>query len=182
MSASTPKNPSESNPTREQVENFLGAAGTGKTAAVKEFLDKYPAYINTRDGGGSTALQQAVYYGPHEDTIALLLVRGIDVNASNNVGKTALQMAASFDHENIVKMLLENGASLDPKDNWHRTALDCAVESKHKGIVTILKQWEKHLAIEQQARELAEEIADFSPALKRAIPASRPLKTPAKGL
>jgi len=51
---------------------------------------------------------------------------GVDVNAPNNAGQTALHIAAQAS-DGIVKYLAEHGANLDAKDKQGRTALDIAM-------------------------------------------------------
>ena len=62
----------------------------GHDAAVKVLLDK-GADVNTRDDGGHTALHVAAIFGRSTIVQTLLDKEGIEVNAENNRGKTALQ-------------------------------------------------------------------------------------------
>ncbi len=81
-----------------------------------------------------------------------------------------------MENEDVVRLLLERGADIDEKDNEGQTALMLAAAVCRKSeIPALLEQWAEKLE-QQKARELAAELADFSPALKRDIPASRPLK------
>ena len=56
----------------------------------------------------------------------LLLTAGVDVNAANNNGQTALHGAAQAGWNNFVQLLAEHGAALDAKDHFGSTALDFA--------------------------------------------------------
>jgi len=58
--------------------------------------------------------------------VAFLVESGVDINAANNAGQTALHIAAQAS-DGIVKYLAEHGASLDAKDKQGRTALDVAM-------------------------------------------------------
>jgi ankyrin repeat protein len=51
---------------------------------------------------------------------------GMDVNAVNSMGLTALMGAANNGSDDIIKFLVEKGARLDPKDNEGRSALTWA--------------------------------------------------------
>src|SRR5207344_2343422 len=59
--------------------------------------------------------------------IELLVERGVDVNAFNTNGQTALHSAVSRGAPTIVKYLAEQGAKLDMKNKQGRTPLDIAL-------------------------------------------------------
>jgi ankyrin repeat protein len=60
-------------------------------------------------------------------TIQLLLDHGIDINASNTSGLTALHRAAARGADKVVKYLAEHGAKLDAKNKDGFTPLDMAM-------------------------------------------------------
>jgi ankyrin repeat protein len=59
-------------------------------------------------------------------SVAFLVESGMDVNAANDSGQTALHIAAQAS-DGIVKYLAEHGANLDARDKQGRTALDVAM-------------------------------------------------------
>jgi uncharacterized protein len=61
------------------------------------------------------------------ETLKLLLASGIDINARNSRGETALHGASDRGADNVVKYLAESGIALDAKDKSNRTALDIAL-------------------------------------------------------
>jgi ankyrin repeat protein len=67
------------------------------------------------------------------ETITLLLSAGVDVNAVDGVGRTALHGAAMWGLDQVVKCLAERGAKLDVKDKRGFTPLDAA-EGKAGGL------------------------------------------------
>lgn len=71
-------------------------------------------------------------------TIKTLLAKGVDVNAKDNYGATALMYAFQDGHSEIVKTLLDNGADVNAKDNNGKTALMAASLKGHSEIVKTL--------------------------------------------
>jgi hypothetical protein len=67
---------------------------------------------------GSTLLARAAYEGTRE-IVAHLIAEGVDVNAENPQGGTALFLAAEQGHIGIVRLLLEHGADANkiPRPN-----------------------------------------------------------------
>lgn len=61
------------------------------------------------------------------ETLKLLLATGVDINARNNRGETALHGAADRGADKVVKFLADNGIDLGAKDKSNRTALDIAM-------------------------------------------------------
>ena len=60
------------------------------------------------------------------EAIKMLMERGVDVNAANDQGQTALHFAALTGREKVIEFLYENGAKLDVKDKRGRTPYDVA--------------------------------------------------------
>lgn len=64
--------------------------------------------------------------------------RGVDVNATDEEGRTALQLAAFDGHHEVVKLLLDRGANADHADVKGRTALMFASTGPHLDAVNLL--------------------------------------------
>jgi ankyrin repeat protein len=95
----------------------------GTTAAMISLLGfGSAAYINR------TFLEDAAL-----STITLLVDHGLDVNAFNANGQTALHNAASQGANSVVKYLAAHGAELDMKDKQGRTPLDVALGVTGRG-------------------------------------------------
>ena len=77
-------------------------------------------------------------FGNREAVRRQLEQDGIDVNAKNSEGYTALILASSNGHKEIVEMLLEKGADVNAKDSDGWTALMWASRNGHTETVTIL--------------------------------------------
>jgi ankyrin repeat protein len=93
-----------------------------------------------RRGGGVNALMAAAGVGTREEdatgrlkteadaieTIKLCLEAGLDVNAADANGRTALHGAALFGYDKVIRFLAEHGARIDVKDKRGFTPLDMA--------------------------------------------------------
>jgi len=116
-------------------------AGKAADVAVVKFLLEKGADPKLAGRGGITALMAAAGVGTKEEdttgrhktsaemieTIKLLLAAGLDINAVENTGRTALHGAALQGFDPVVQFLVENGATLDVKDRNGRTPLDLAM-------------------------------------------------------
>jgi ankyrin repeat protein len=60
-------------------------------------------------------------------TITLLLDAGLDINANDATGRTALHGAALQGYDQVIRFLAQRGAKLDIKDKRGFTALDVAM-------------------------------------------------------
>ena len=92
-----------------------------------------------RQRGGSLILEliQASRKGDTK-TVTMLLEKGVDVNANNNYGETALITASRYGHIDLVKLLFENGADVHLKNKFGETALHSACFGGYINIVEIL--------------------------------------------
>ncbi|KAL1426586.1 hypothetical protein MTO96_018174 [Rhipicephalus appendiculatus] len=79
-------------------------------------------------------------YEGFTDMVTSLVEFGADVNASSDVGRTALSMACQRGHFEIAKYLLSCGARIDHVDSEGLSALAHAASSGHLDLVTHLVQ------------------------------------------
>lgn len=120
---------------------FMFAVGEGNYR-MAEFLLLNGASVNVKDISGDNAL---IYYASNYNAMAdeklvdFLISKGIDINAQNNLGKTALMMAAKRDNDKLVKYLCEKGANVDIKDTNGMTALMWAASRENQQIVEYLR-------------------------------------------
>jgi len=73
------------------------------------------------------------------DNIKYLVNDGLDVNAQDENGVTAIMAAAEFGRYKSVQYLIGAGASITIKDNKGMTALEYAKYMKHSNIIQLLK-------------------------------------------
>jgi uncharacterized protein len=149
---------------------------------VAELLLARGAKIDAHDREGLTALMHAAFEGKAE-VVNLLLAHGADAQLHAENGWTALMCAARSGDKNITAKLLEKGASVDVRNDKGETALDISLElgeisnaraADYREVAALLKEWPE----KQRRAELEADIAAFSPALQRRIPAPKTLRLP----
>lgn len=91
---------------------------------------------DVRTQGGSFLTEVAVR--APADIVTTLLARGVDVNARNGTGETALMAAVRAGREDRVRLLLDHGADVNIQSRTGHTALLLAVEADNTGLVTLL--------------------------------------------
>ncbi len=119
---------------------FLRAAKAGDVAAMKLLLNKgADPKLATRTG--INPLMAAAGLGSKEEdttgrrktpaeaieAIKICLQAGLDINAVDGRGQTALHGAAFWGLDDVVQFLVERGAKLDVKDRQGKTPLDAAM-------------------------------------------------------
>ena len=88
---------------------------------------------------GSIISRDGCYYSPHgflppiESSLSTLLKANVNLNATNDFGQTALQLAAACSRADYVEQLLEAGANPNVTDNWGQSALQVAIGACAEG-------------------------------------------------
>ena len=91
--------------------------------------------MDSVDAIGNTPLHAAIVDG-HVDIVKILLARGANANATNNIGVTPLYRAAAKGYLTIVKELMKvKDIKVNAADNEGTTALFCAACSGNLNIV-----------------------------------------------
>uniref|UniRef100_A0A0G4I6K2 Uncharacterized protein n=1 Tax=Chromera velia CCMP2878 TaxID=1169474 RepID=A0A0G4I6K2_9ALVE len=114
------------------------ASLAGHNEMVELLLDAQ-ADVNFKGELGDTA--SPLHYaaeGGRKHTVALLIGKGGDVHAKNEVGETPLHVAAKEGHKETVACCVEKGATVDEKDELGRTPLQWAAEKGHKETIAVL--------------------------------------------
>ncbi|XP_063923115.1 uncharacterized protein LOC135137411 [Zophobas morio] len=94
--------------------------------------------VNLIDREGFSALHQATqFWKDNTEIISLLLDNGINVNATNNKGRNALQLSCKENHICDVKTLLQRGANLHSVDKQGMSALHYAASSEEDSVEII---------------------------------------------
>ncbi|MEO8256396.1 MAG: ankyrin repeat domain-containing protein [Acidobacteriota bacterium] len=116
---------------------FLTAALSGDVAVMKLLLDwGADPYVTTFGGttplmaaaGVNWVVDQTFHEGPKAllEAVKLCVDLGMDVNAVNSLGITALMGAANRGSDDIIQFLVDKGARLDARDKEGRTPLNWA--------------------------------------------------------
>jgi ankyrin repeat protein len=72
------------------------------------------------------------------DRLGRLLDTGVDIDALDKHGQTALMLAARAGHAEVVRLLVDRGASLDHTAKFRLSALMLAVINGHSAVVETL--------------------------------------------
>jgi ankyrin repeat protein len=110
-----------------QVMRMLLEAGADPKITLK---DRTTVLMIAAAGGavvGAYAVAIPVTEASSIEAVKLCVERGVDVNAFNTNGQTAMHSAVARGAENLVKYLAEHGAKLDMKNKQGRTPLDIAL-------------------------------------------------------
>ena len=138
---------------------FMRAAKSGDTASMRLLLDRgadpkliarngtnalmMAAGLGWRDGNAAIPTRDRGTEAEAIQAIALCLELGLDINATNDRGDTALHASiAGRGADEIVRFLAGRGAQLDAKNKQGRTPLDVAVASRkdRSSNVTLLRE------------------------------------------
>jgi ankyrin repeat protein len=110
-----------------QLMKMLLDAGADPKLTLK---DRTTVLMIAAAGGavvGAYAVAIPVTEASSIEAVKLCLERGVDINAFNTTGQTAVHSAVARGAENLVRYLAEHGAKLDMKNKQGRTPLDIAL-------------------------------------------------------
>ncbi|KAH6723555.1 ankyrin repeat-containing domain protein [Leptodontidium sp. MPI-SDFR-AT-0119] len=131
---------------KEEVERLLSEDSSTRVAA-RDRMGSTPLEISIQKGHddifklllryGADVSGESLYKFAREgqfECVETLLRHGVDINASNDFGKTALHGAASNGHESLLRFLIEKGADCQAGDSFNLTPLHCAALKGHVGV------------------------------------------------
>ncbi|MFN3325295.1 MAG: ankyrin repeat domain-containing protein [Bryobacteraceae bacterium] len=122
--------------------NLEGAAAIDRVDVLRTLFEEEGDQRQPNQKDVESAFLYACGYGSRA-AAEFLLERGVNVNARNDAGQTALHWASYEPHPRIIKLLLGRGASVDVKDDrFHATPLD-----------TALWRWQNSEGEREEARE-----------------------------
>jgi ankyrin repeat protein len=145
---------------------LVSACHEGRLGDVKTILQR-GAYLDARDGNGSTALILAAENG-HIEIVNILLVYQADVNKADKLGFTPLHIAIRNGNMEVVQILLEYQANVNEISPTGLTPLVTAVRQEHLGLVKLLLEHEADT--EQHSTLIADASADSSLPIGTTLP------------
>lgn len=104
------------------------AAGDGKPALIP-ILTRFGANVNTPDDQGNTPLMLAARLVDQDVAVQVanaLLRAGINIDAQNKAGETALYRAVQKKNYKLIQFLVANGANISIANNQKQTPLALA--------------------------------------------------------
>jgi ankyrin repeat protein len=111
-----------------EVMHMLLDAGANAFLTQKDYTT---ALMVTAGGGARAGAYSTALQTTEEGTIEVIklcLQRGVDIDAFNTNGLTAVHLAAGQGADKVIRFLAESGAKLDVKDKKGRTPEDVALE------------------------------------------------------
>jgi serine/threonine-protein phosphatase 6 regulatory ankyrin repeat subunit B len=118
------------------------AVEAGNELSVRQLLSR-GANPDAKDSAGQTPLAWCLAHtfpapDPRTNMIALLVRNHADVNATNEMGLTALQWFAMGNNRDMMELLLENKADVNARDVEGMTPLRLAVATRQEANVRLL--------------------------------------------
>jgi ankyrin repeat protein len=119
--------------------DIFEASALGKTARVRELIQKEPSVVSAFAPDGFYPLGLAAFFG-HLDTAELLLKSGAQVNmtARNKLHVAPLHAAAAAHRTDICRLLLDSGADVNARQQEDVTALHEAAMSGQLELAKLL--------------------------------------------
>ncbi|MCB1020070.1 MAG: ankyrin repeat domain-containing protein [Acidobacteria bacterium] len=114
---------------------LIWAAGD---AAKTRILVEAGAEVNVRSNTGKTPLLLAAARAGSVETVRLLLDKGADVKAADEMGGTALLAAALMGEDETVRLLLDRGADPNQADKAGMTPLQNAAANQNRAMMRML--------------------------------------------
>merc|ERR1712232_878333 len=86
---------------------------------------------------------------------------GVDVNAGDYDGRTALHLAAGQGHTNVVSELIINGANVNVTDRWNCRPLDDAIRFQAEGAIQVLQEFDALRGTESHSAVVANSFRSY---------------------
>ena len=114
------------------------AAFRGDITSVRDLLENQSVPVDRRTAYGSYTALVLAGYTEHTNIVALLLDKGADVNAQDDMGMSALHCATYYGRTDTARLLIEHGADLSLTNSCGDTPLYEAVIKGPPELVVLL--------------------------------------------
>jgi len=115
---------------------IVTAVISGDLVTFNTLLASNPVLINTKEQKRQESLLHVATRNNQPDMAKLLIEKGLDINAKNNLGATPLLIASLNGYVDLVKLLLSSGADLRITNNNGRSPVEYAAYGKN---ITVYK-------------------------------------------
>lgn len=134
-------------------ETALFSSVKGDNPSTIQILADYGAVVDSkdnhaRDNLGNTPLHACVKWNALKAAKTLISM-GVDVNAQNLSGKTALSEACRSAKKEMAVLLIQNGADINASDSAGRTALMDAISSRNEQMVSLLLSYGANVQVQE---------------------------------
>ncbi|XP_065916091.1 ankyrin-3-like [Dysidea avara] len=139
----------------ETIENqklFLKSTAAGKLHIVKYLVTSQLVDINMKDENDLPSLQLAIRKGQLDTARFLLQRRGINLDATDEDGNSALHDAALYDCFDIMKLLIEMGCDVMLQNRLCELAIDLTESSEMQELICRAMQSYGHEKLANQYR------------------------------
>lgn len=106
-----------------EVDDLVSASRKGSLEVVKSILEK-EGDLDVRNDSGECLECTALMVTSSTEVAQYLITKGIDVNATDAMGRTALMHASGTSNFQMAQLLIENGADVNAKDFDGKDVLD----------------------------------------------------------
>ena len=118
--------------------------------AAAETYQMVLAYFTPRFNLGNTPLHAAVKWSGFNNAKTLIAL-GVDVNAQNLSGKSALSDACRSAKKDMAVLLIRSGADINATDATGRTVLMDAISSNNEEMVRLLLQYKANVQLQEMS-------------------------------
>lgn len=149
---------------KEGINPLIAASSEGRIEVVKLLVESGKVDTNAKDKDGTNALMAASVRG-HKEVVSLLLSKGVNVNAQNVDGHSALMFA--YNGKNQVQTLLDKYGDYMKDDNDTSTKIIKDALQTHVEVVSLLVSSGADLNLKDNDGHIAK---DFDYKAPEAIP------------
>lgn len=93
-------------------------------------------------GSGAPEVTALIWAASQGDLLGMqpYIARGVDLNAADYDGRSALHLAAAEGQDEVLRYLIAQKVELNPRDRWGYTPLDDALRHKREGAAALLRK------------------------------------------